>query len=284
QSEVNDLAVRIARELDGTEFDPAELETITGRLDALERMKRKYGDSIQKVLSCRERFRATIDDFSNRDERAAELQREVDSGALRLGIAAKRLSGLRRKAADHLRQRMKEELTELALPSARFEATFRELDEIGPEGAEQIEFVLAANIGEPERPLVRVASGGELSRVLLALVVVLAAARERTTLIFDEIDAGIGGVTAAAVSQRLEKLARMTQVLCVTHLAQIASGADRHYVLEKRENAGVTSIEVSELEGKAGRTAELARMLSGQTHAAALRHAALLLERGSTPA
>ncbi len=283
QSEVNELAVRISRELDASEFDPAELEAITGRLDTLDRLKRKYGDSLEKVLVAAKTFRATVDDFSNRDERIAQLQGEIDAATLQLKEAAKDLSDLRRKAAKRLQSRMKAELGELALPSARFEASLRDLDAIGPDGAEQIEFVFAANIGQPERPLVKVASGGELSRVLLALVVVLAAAREPATLVFDEIDAGIGGATAAAVGQRLEKLATETQLLCVTHLAQIASGADRHYVLEKRETGDVTSIEVFELDGKVARTAELARMLSGQTHEAALRHATTLLDRSLTP-
>lgn len=279
QSEINELAVRIARELDSTEFDPAELERITGRLDTLDRLKRKYGGSIESILIYEEKFRATVDEFSNRDERAAALQHQITEATLQLEETAKCLSDLRHKAAKRLLGRMKSELAELALPAARFSASFRNLNAIGPDGAEQIEFLFAANVGQAERPLVKVASGGELSRVLLALVVVLAAAREPTTLIFDEIDADIGGVTAAAVAQRLDKLARLTQVLCVTHLAQIASGADRHYVLEKRESAGATSIEVTELEGRAARTAELARMLSGQTHEAALRHATLLLDR-----
>jgi DNA repair protein RecN (Recombination protein N) len=142
-----------------------------------------------------------------------------------------------------------------------------------------VEFVFAANKGETQRPLARVASGGELSRVLLALIVVLAGKRGRTALVFDEIDAGIGGATATAVGTRLGRLARDTQILCVTHLAQIASWADGHYVLEKSETKNATTIGLREIETADERTTELARMLSGEAHDAALRHARTLLEQ-----
>lgn len=288
QSEVNDLAVRIARHLDEVEFDPAELETINARLDALDTLKRKYGGTLDAVLQSADEFRSTVDLFANKDERRAQLARDLEDATAQLEEAAEHLSRLRHGSADRLSEAVEHELKDLALPSGRFGVQFEPLPEIGTDGAEHVEFVFAANKGETPRPLARVASGGELSRVLLALIVVLSAARGRTALVFDEIDAGIGGATATAVGARLGRLAKDAQVICVTHLAQIASWADAHYVLEKSESKNATSIGLREIESDAQRTAELARMLSGEAHDAALAHARTLLEqtqgrRGAPP-
>lgn len=277
QSEVNDLAVRIARELDGMEFDPDELETINARLDALDMLKRKYGGTLEGVLQSAIGFRSTVELFGSKDERKAQLERELGDAAAQLEEAAEHLSRLRHGAAERLSKAIEQELKELALPSGRFGVHFDPLAEIGPDGREHAEFVFAANKGEAQRPLARVASGGELSRVLLALVVVLAGARGRTALVFDEIDAGIGGATATAVGARLGRLSRDAQVVCVTHLAQIASWADAHYVLEKNEAKSATTIGVRDIASDAERTTELARMLSGEAHDAALQHARALL-------
>ncbi len=279
QSEVNELAVRIARELDATEFEPAELETINARLDILDTLKRKYGGSIEAVLTAAQEFRNDVDLFANADERKAQLQRDFNSVRAELHAAAADLSKLRRAAADRLRKAVEKELQDLALPSGRFGVEFETLTEIGASGAERAEFVFAANKGEEERPLARVASGGELSRVLLALIVVLAGKRGKTALVFDEIDLGIGGATATAVGVRLGRLAREAQVMCVTHLAQIAAWADEHYVLEKSETRAATTIAVRHIDNVAERAGEVARMLSGETHDAALKHARMLLRQ-----
>lgn len=277
QSEVNELAVRIARALDEMEFDPSELESINARLEALDTLKRKYGGTLEAVLQSVEEFRSTVDLFANKDERRAQLARDLETATVQLEEAAEHLSRLRRGAADRLSKAIDQELKDLALPSGRFGASFEPLPEIGPDGGEHVEFVFAANKGEAQRPLARVASGGELSRVLLALIVVVAATRGRTALVFDEIDAGIGGATASAVGARLGRLAKDAQVVCVTHLAQIASWADSHYVLEKSESKNATSIALREIESDAERTTELARMLSGEAHDVALQHARALL-------
>ncbi|HEV3152221.1 MAG TPA: DNA repair protein RecN [Candidatus Baltobacteraceae bacterium] len=282
QSEVNELAVRISRELDELEFDASELESINARLDALDNLKRKYGGSLDAVRRSREEFALTVDRFTNRDEHRAQLERELVDASAVLEESARHLSELRRGAANAMRKSVANELKDLALPSARFDVRFEPFKEIAASGAEDVEFVFAANTGEPVRPLARVASGGELSRVLLALVVVLAGARGSTALVFDEIDAGIGGATANAVAVRLGRLAKDVQVVCVTHLAQIASWAETHYVLEKRERKTVTTIEVRRVEAAGERTAELARMLSGQSHDVALAHARTLLEETDT--
>ncbi len=279
QSEATELAVRIARELDSSEFDAGELETINGRLDVLDRLKRKYGATLERVLAHAEEARGIVAAHESRDERYAGLREALVRAQAKLGAEAAKLTAIRKKAAQRLARGVVAELKDLALPSAQFDCAFTALDAIGAEGAESVEFVFAANAGEPARPLARVASGGELSRVLLALVVVLASARERNALIFDEIDAGIGGATATAVGVRLGKLARDGQVVCVTHLAQLATWADRHYILEKQEAKGNTTIAVREIMGDEKRAAELARMLSGESHEVALEHARTLLRQ-----
>lgn len=279
QSEATELAVRIARELDSSEFDAGELEAINGRLDVLDRLKRKYGATLERVLAHAEEARGIVAAHESRDERYAGLREALVRAQAKLGAEAAKLTAIRKKAAQRLARGVVAELKDLALPSAQFDCAFTALDAIGAEGAESVEFVFAANAGEPARPLARVASGGELSRVLLALVVVLASARERNALIFDEIDAGIGGATATAVGVRLGKLARDGQVVCVTHLAQLATWADRHYLLEKQEAKGNTTIAVREIMGDEKRAAELARMLSGESHEVALEHARTLLRQ-----
>lgn len=260
------------------EFDPGELEAINARLDVLDTLKRKYGGTMEAVIRSAADFRATVELFGNKDERKAQLERDLADATVELEEAAEHLSSLRHGAAERLRKAIGAELKELALPSARFGVRFQPLADIGPNGGEDVEFVFAANKGEEERPLARVASGGELSRVLLALVVVLAGSRGRTALVFDEIDAGIGGATATTVGVRLGRLAQDAQVLCVTHLAQIASWADAHYVLEKHENRSTTTIHVRAVDNRDERTVELARMLSGESHEVALQHAASLLD------
>ena len=279
QSEAVDLAATIARSLESTEDDPAELETINARLDVLDRLKRKYGGSLEAVLAHAETARAVVDDFEGRDRRLAELEARNLATTAELRTRAAALTASRKKAASALVKRVAGEFGDIALGSGRFDAEFTTLEAIGANGAERVEFLFAANAGEPARPLSRVASGGELSRVLLALVVVLAEARgEANALVFDEIDAGIGGATATAVGARIGRLAAGGQVVCVTHLAQLATWADRHYVLEKNETKKETTISVREIAAPAQREEELARMLSGETHDAALKHARALLK------
>ena len=276
QSDANELAARIARERDGVELDPAELDTVGARLDALDALKKKYGGSLAAVRAQREAFASEIADVDDRDARVAAAQGEADGLARALRERADALSARRVQAAAALEQDVRTELRALAMPAARLRIALEPLDAIGPHGAERAELRFTANPGEPERALARVASGGELSRVLLALVVVLADRRERTALVFDEIDAGIGGATASAVGVRLARLARNAQVVCVTHLAQIASYGDAHVALRKRARGDETTIAAVVLDGDA-RRAEIARMLSGDERGVALEHAEELM-------
>ncbi len=277
QSDATDAAIAISRAAEATEFDASEFDSIGERLDLLERLKKKYGGSLEAVGQSRAQFAAAVERYASRDERQAEVESSLAAARADLERHAKSLSDLRARAARRLERAVAEELRELAMPAARFEVALERAEEIGPQGHERVEFALAPNPGEPLRPLVRAASGGELSRVLLALVVVLADKRERTALVFDEIDAGVGGATARAVGRRLGALARNAQVVCVTHLAQIASWADRHYALRKRERAGATTIEVVELSDRSAVLDELARMMGGKVHDVAVEHAETLL-------
>jgi len=279
QADANDLASGIARALDQTEFDPGELDAINARLALFDRLKRKHGCGLDELVELAQRQRRTIDEYENRDRSIAQLRAGAEAAQRALDDAAEVLSTLRKRAAAALRKRVLAEFADIALGSGSFEVAFEPLEHAGPQGAERVEFLFAANAGEPARPLARVASGGELSRVLLALVVASSDAREaRGALVFDEIDTAIGGATATAVGARIGALARREQVVCVTHLAQLATWADRHYVLDKTERAGSTTIGVRELGGAKERETEIARMLSGETHDAALRHARKLLK------
>jgi DNA repair protein RecN (Recombination protein N) len=285
QSEANDLAAEVSRALEAAEFDAGELEQVNARLDALDRLSRKYGGTLEGVRQALQDARRVVDQYESRDRQAAMLNAQVAGAAGELARSALTLSSLRRTAATALERRIAAEFAEIALGSGRFEAMLDPLERAGPDGAERVEFLFAANAGEPLRPLAKVASGGELSRVLLALVVALAGARgSAEALVFDEIDAGIGGATASAVGARIGQLARAGQVVCVTHLAQIATWADRHYVLGKNEAKNETTIFVREITGREEREAEIARMLSGESHDAALRHARALLEARATAA
>jgi DNA repair protein RecN (Recombination protein N) len=277
QSETSELSARLARQLESVDVDPAELDSITGRLELLDRLKKKYGGSVGAVLEAKQRFDETTKRFENADEHRASLQRARDDAAIALRDAAAKLTKLRQASAKTCEKKISTELAALAMPSARFEIAFETLEQIGPRGAERCEFMLAANPGEPARSLGRSASGGELSRVMLALTVVLADRSARTAIIFDEIDAGVGGATANAVGARLADLARDLQVVCVTHLAQIAAYADRQVALRKTETKSATLIEIVDLDRDA-RLEELARMLSGATTGVSLQHARTLLK------
>jgi DNA repair protein RecN (Recombination protein N) len=277
QADANVLAAEIARALDDVELDPGELETVTERLDAIETLKKKYGASIEAVLAARDRFAATIEQDLGRDERLAVIERELAALDTAIARDAAALHAERSAAIPLCEERVAAELHALAMPAARFAVALEPLEEIAAHGGERIEFRFSANPGEPERALARIASGGERSRVLLALVVVLSDRHDARTFVFDEIDAGIGGATAVAVGARLQRLAGVAQVVCVTHLAQIASWADTHYALRKYDDGGETTIEVVPLHADDDRLAEIARMLSGDTKRISLEHAATLV-------
>ena len=266
--------------LGNLEADPARLEAVESRLSSLDRLKRKYGASIEEVLSYLEEVRGKLEALENSDARAAELEKLQTERAREYETAAARLTRLRTESARRLEKKVESELGALAMERSVFRVQLSPRD-WSESGIDAVEFQISPNVGEEPKPLDRIASGGELSRVALALKTA-ATSRPRKcayprTLVFDEVDAGIGGRAAETVGRRLKLLAGSHQVLCVTHLPQIAGFADHHYVVEKRESRGRTVATIEELEGSA-RTREIGRMLSGErVTAEALRHAEQLI-------
>jgi DNA repair protein RecN (Recombination protein N) len=277
QSDANELAAQLAREAETAGAEPDELEALEGRLATIEALKKKYGPTIAAIVQTRDGFAADLARDAGRDDRIAALEAALRADERALESDAATLTALRAAAGKAFAARVQAEVASLAMPAARFAVAFEPQATIGPGGAERAEFRLAPNPGEPERALARSASGGELSRVLLAIVVALAGERDRTALVFDEIDAGIGGATAVAVGERLERLAADAQVVLVTHLAQIAAHAGAHFALRKSERGGTTVVAVEPLQGADARTAEIARMLSGETTGVSLEHAAAII-------
>jgi len=265
--------------LDKLEANPARQEQLEVRLAALDKLKRKYGATLEQVLAFLAEVREQISAVENAGERMATLRKQQTELAARFEAAAARLTAVRKKAARDLERRVVTELASLAMERSlfRIEVTAASWSETG---ADAVRFLVSANAGEEPRPLDKVASGGELSRIALALKTCLAATGAGRTLVFDEVDAGVGGRAAEGIGRRLKKLAASDQVLCVTHLAQIAGFADHHYLVEKHESKGRTVASVEELERPA-RVREIGRMLSGETLTAeALKHAERLIETG----
>jgi len=271
------------------EADPARLEEIDNRLQELTRLKRKYGGSVDSALETLERSRSEIRELEGIGESKAQVEAAMTEALDELVAHANKLSSIRKRAAAELGRKMEAELKSLGMRSPGFEPRLSALgaDEagfvhggaaIGPFGSDTVEFHLSPNVGQPAMPLLRIASGGELSRVMLALKRLEAQRRGIATMIFDEVDAGIGGAVAQVVGRKLKQLSRFHQILCVTHLAQIAVFADRHLTVEKEERRGSTRSRVAVLE-PADRTEEIARMLGGEVSDKFRRAARELLER-----
>jgi DNA repair protein RecN (Recombination protein N) len=250
--------------LSGLEANPGRLEEVETRLAAIDRLKRKYGRSIPEILGFLVEVRRQIESVENAGERMEQLRKEQKRLAAEFGKLAAELTEGRGAAARKLEKKVEEELAQLAMERTVFRV------DLSPaawseHGADAVRFLVSANPGEEPRPLEKVASGGEISRIALALKTCLAGPKTALvrTLVFDEVDAGVGGSAAEGVGRRLKQLAASSQVLCVTHLPQIASFADHHYRVEKQESNGRTMAVVEELDGPA-RTREVGRMLSGQ--------------------
>jgi DNA repair protein RecN (Recombination protein N) len=275
--ELDDAASALRSYGEGVEAEPGRLEQVEERLDAMGRLERKHGGSIEAVLAHADRCRDEIQRLENAEELTAELERRLgDASTLRAGLAGE-LSAERAKGARKLAKRVATELAELALEEALLEVS---LDPhpagFGPHGSETVELRIATNPGIPPSPLRNAASGGELSRIMLALTG-LASRTGDATLVFDEIDAGIGGSTARAVGERLSALGSERQVICITHLPQVASQAEANFRIDKRARAGQTRATVEWVDGDE-LVAEIVRMLgAARDDEAASRHARELL-------
>ena len=277
--ETTDVAAEVRRYVEVLDSDPARLEAIESRLAELEAVKRKYGGSIEAALEERQRLETQLGATEDLESALASAEAERAGRRDSLEAAAAGLSSARVGSASRLAKAVAAELEGLRLEASRFEVALRPLSEIDPTGAESAEMMFSANPGEPLAPLARVASGGELARVMLAIKTVSADADRMPTMVFDEVDAGIGGEAAIQVGLRLKALGVRHQVLVVTHLAQIASFADHHLVIEKTPGRdGRNVVTVRELATEAEKAAELARMMSGGVTAKAVARAQELLE------
>jgi DNA repair protein RecN (Recombination protein N) len=275
--EADDLAGELRRYADGLEGEPGRLEVVEERLAALQRLERKHGGSIAAVLAHAEACRARRDELAGAEEALEQATAALDAARAELGVRAGELRAARAETAPRLAAAVRERLEELAMPGATFEIDVAER-EPGPAGADAVEFQIATNPGVPAGPVRDIASGGEASRVMLALLGVANDSRAETTLVFDEIDAGIGGQTARAVGEQLRALASGRQVVCITHLPQIASLADRHFSIAKDLSTEPALTTVTELAAR-DVVAELVRMLGAdEDDVAARRHAKELLK------
>ncbi|MDJ0852831.1 MAG: DNA repair protein RecN [Myxococcota bacterium] len=286
QSEVRDVALDLERHLDGIEDDPARLAALEERLHRVEQLQRKYGGNVEEVLRFRDEAAAELAALDGAEEREAELLRERDERVARLEADAKKLTEGRRKASRKLARVVEAALRDLGMPEARFAVALDPAEPpeglpCGPSGREHPEFRFSANAGEELRPLRKVASGGELSRAFLALKGALREHGAGMVLVFDEVDAGIGGRAADRVGRALAEIARHNQVLCITHLPQIAAFANVHFRVEKSSARGRTQARITRIDGDE-RVAEIARMAGGeQVGQATLRHARELLSSRS---
>ena len=279
EEEVTDVAAELRRYSEALDSDPGRLEAIESRLAVLDSIKRKHGGSLEVAMAEEERLQRQVAATEDLDGAVAAAARERDLARAHLETAAGRLTKARAEGARRMQKAVAAELQGLSLEGARFEVELRPRAEIGPGGAELAEMMFSANPGEPLAPLARVASGGELARLMLAIKTVGADADRMPTLVFDEVDAGIGGEAATQVGLRLRALGTKRQVLVVTHLAQIASFADHHLLVEKSPGAdGRNVVSVRELRSDDERAAELARMMSGGVTPKALARARELLD------
>lgn len=265
--DIEDIAAELRDYADDVEFDPEELERLQTRMASLEGLMRSYGPRMADVLERRERAREVVAAASDGGELERRAAEELELREHALAEAADALDAVRAEAAPRLAAAVSEQMTLLEMGSAELEVSQTRLPraEWGSRGASRVEFLYRPAAGLTARPLRKIASGGEVSRVMLAVKVVLGEADDCETLVFDEVDAGVGGATAVALAGVLARLAATHQVIVVTHLAQVAVAAERHYLVRKSEDgAGVPETTLTEISGE-DRVAEVARMLSGDT-------------------
>jgi DNA repair protein RecN (Recombination protein N) len=290
---VEDAARQLRSFADAFTFDPQQLEAVEQRLDLINDLKRKYADSIQGILAWQQEKQAEIEKIKNTEIRHAQLTQLIAEVREKAGRQAEALSGLRREAGRELAAAIEAELAYLQMEKTRFEVQFSCQDDesglpvgdrclrAGGQGIDNVRFMISPNPGEPMKPLAKIASGGEMSRIMLAILNVLAKLRPVDTMVFDEIDAGIGGRAAQAVAEKLSAVSDRRQVICVSHLPQVTSMADTHLYIYKEVEGGRTVTKVSRLDME-GRVQELARMLGGaEVTSATINHAKEMLSLAS---
>ena len=258
---LEELGSRARDTLEDADFDPRQLDAIESRLDTIYKLKKKYGNSIAEILEYFERISEEYQSLELSDELTAHLQRELDEANLVLHTVAEALTACRLAAAAEFSERVEQELAYLDMAGVRFSITRREKP-YGPTGADEMEFMICTNTGEEAKPLAKIASGGELARIMLAMKNVLSEQDHVATMVFDEVDTGVSGRAAQKVAEKMARISRHKQVLCVTHLPQLAAMADTHFSVEKGEANGRTFTRVQQLNRKQ-RQMELSRLTGG---------------------
>ena len=266
--EAYDLAETIRDRREEFDFSPAELDAVESRSDLLYRLKKKYGATVEDMIAYLDRCRTELDEMETADDTLARLEKQLETARRAVLAAGADLTAARKAAAGELETRIQVELRDLDMHRVRFHIEFGE-KEPGPDGCDAVRFLMSANAGEDLKPIARIASGGELARIMLALKNVLAEQEAIGTLVFDEVDTGVSGRAAQKVAEKLAQVSRRKQVLCVTHLPQLAAMADTHFSVEKGERDGRTYTRVTLLD-RERRKAELARITGGNSVTAAL--------------
>ena len=261
--EAEDVFYGLSEFADKVEHNPVRLEEVISRLEDIKKLKRKHGGSIQEILEKRRRMESELGEIDNSDELLAELEKKRDSLRGEVLRAARSISSARKAGAGRLEELFAGEAESVGLKNSRFETEFGE-KEISADGLDRVDFLFSANPGQKPRPVTRVASGGELSRIMLALRSFVSAGDPGSILIFDEADAGIGGVVAETIGKKIKGLSAENQVVCITHLPQVAKFADTHLLVAKSFGEGETEVSVDVLSGRR-RVEEISRMLAGQS-------------------
>ncbi|RII30619.1 MAG: DNA repair protein RecN [Geobacter sp.] len=280
--QLEDAAISLRDYASGIESDPAMLQKVEDRLDLIGRLRKKYAPTVAEIMAFKERVDVELDQLRGREQDRRHLEEELDLLSAELDKLGAKLTEQRTNAIAGLKAALETEAHQLAMKNAVFEIALEPLPEPRTSGFERIEFLFSPNPGEPPRPLARIASGGELSRLMLAIKQVLPEG-DVPTLVFDEVDTGIGGATSELVGRKLKNVANSQQVLCITHLPQVAVFADHHLLVNKLVKDGRTTTQVMPLAAHA-RTNEIARMLAGSTITeSALSHAADMLAAAAPP-
>lgn len=263
-SELYDIAYTVQDKKDELDFAPGELDTVELRCDQLYRLKKKYGATVEDMMAYLEKCRQELDQIAFADDTLAQLQKHREKALKEALAAARELSQQRKAAAQSLEKQIQTELQELNMGSIRFQVAFVE-KKLDATGMDEVRFLMSANVGEELRPIQKIASGGELARIMLAMKNVFSQQEKLGTMVFDEVDTGVSGRAAQKVAEKMAKISRQKQVLCVTHLPQLAAMADTHFSVEKGVSGGRTFTRVQELT-RQQRREELARLTgSGQT-------------------
>lgn len=276
---LEDLQSQIQSQIDSLEFDEERMQVVEDRLALLQTLKRKYGQSVDEVISYGEKIERQLDQLTNRDVEIAQLEKKLSQIEQDLEVEAAELSAIRKETASDLSERIMEQLSALYMDRAVMDVRVEPTSTYTDNGKDHVVFYIATNVGEPSKPLTKIASGGELSRIMLALKSIFSKHQEITSIIFDEVDTGVSGRVAQAIAEKIGQIAKDSQVLVITHLPPVAAIADTHLRIEKHVQEDRTKTTIQELT-LTERTEELSRMMAGEVITEiTLHHAAELLKQ-----